>query len=113
MRSISEVMLILKSIRNKKGISIGEAAEYIEKGTFSRVSKKTLYGWEEGTSRPDMASFMILCRLYGIQDIWELFEGKSEYLQDVDVELRDKLYRGYENRPEYHEAVGILLGLEL
>jgi len=113
MRTISEVMLILKDIRNKKGITIAEAAEYIEQETFNRVSKKTLYGWEEGTSRPDIESFIVLCRLYGIQDIRELFEGERLYVEDVDVALRDKLYRGYINRTEFHEAVGILLGIEL
>ena len=113
MRSISEVMLIMKGIRNKKGISIGEATAYIEKETLSKISKKTLYGWEEGAAKPDIASFMVLCRLYGIQDIWELFEGESIYMEDVDVEVRDKLYRSYLDHVEYHEAIGILLGVEL
>ena len=113
MRAISEVMLILKDIRNKKGITIAEAADYIEQETFNRVSKKTLYGWEEGTSRPDIESFIVLCRLYGIQDVRELFEGENLYVEDVDVALRDKLYRGYVNREEFHQAVEILLGIEL
>ena len=113
MRSISEVMLILKDIRNKKGITIAEAAAYIEEKTFNKVSKKTLYGWEEGTSRPDIESFVALCNLYEVHDIRELFVGESDLLENVDVGLRDKLYRGYESRPEYQEAVGILLGLEL
>lgn len=113
MRTIGEVMFLLKSIRNQKGISIAEAVAYIEQETDNRVSQKTLYGWEEGTSRPDVESFIALCRLYEIQDIRELFEGEQIYLADVDVGLRDKLYRGFIKRTEYHEAVSILLGIEL
>ena len=56
---------------------------------------------------------MVLCKLYDIQDIRELFEGESMSLEEVDVELRDKLYRGYIKRTEYQDAVGILLGIEL
>ena len=113
MRTIPEVMLILKGIRKKKGITIAEAVDYIEQETFNRVSKKTIYGWEEGAASPDVASFMVLCKLYDIQDIRELFEGESMSLEEVDVELRDKLYRGYIKRTEYQDAVGILLGIEL
>ena len=112
MRTVAEVMLILKGIRNRKGISISEAADYIQEATDNRVSKKTLYGWEEGTSKPDIVSFMALCNLYDIRDIRELFEGESVLLEDVDVGLRDRLYRGYVKSTEYHEAIDILLGLE-
>lgn len=112
MRTVSEVMLILKNIRNKKGITIAEVAEYIEQETFNRISRKTLYGWEEGTARPDIESFIVLCRFYGIQDVRELFEGERVYMEDVDVALRDKLYRCYVDHTEYHEAVDILLGIE-
>lgn len=113
MRTIPEVMLILKNIRNMRGISIVEAADYIQAETENKISKKTLYGWEEGTSRPDIASFMALCKLYEIHDIKELFEEERLLLEDVDIGLRDKLYQGYVKRPEYHEAVAILLGIEL
>ena len=112
MRTIPEVMLILKDIRNRKGITIGDAVEYIEQQTFNKVSKKTLYGWEEGTSRPDIEAFVTLCKLYEIQDIRELFEGERRYIEDVDITLRDKLYRGYVKNTEYQQAVGILLGIE-
>ena len=112
MRTVAEVMHILKDIRNKKGITVAEAVAYIEQENFNRVSKKTLYGWEEGTSKPDIESFILLCRLYGIQDVRELFEGETVYIEEVDVALRDKLYRSYVKRAEYRDAVGILLGIE-
>jgi len=111
MRTMTEVMLILKTIRNKKGISVQEATSYIQAETSNRIAKKTVYGWEEGISRPDMASFMALCKMYGIRDINELFTGET-MLEDVDIALRDKLYEAYVNKPEVHEAVAILLGME-
>lgn len=113
MRTVPEVMLILKDIRNMKGISIAEVVDYIQEETDNRISKKTLYGWEEGTSKPDIIELIAMCNLYGIEDIKELFVGESRYLTDVDIALRDKLYRGYVNRTEYHEAIAILLGIEL
>ena len=113
MRTAPEVMYILKNIRNEKRISVSEVVDYIQQETDNRVSKKTVYGWKEGISRPDVESFMAMCNLYGIQDIKELFDGESMLLENVDVSLRDKLYRGYVKRPEYHEAIAILLGIEL
>lgn len=73
MRTVQEVMVILKECRKVRGISVPEVAEYIHKETTTKVSPKTVYGWESGVSRPDIQEFVAMCNLYMICDIQELF----------------------------------------
>lgn len=73
MRTVQEVMVILKNYRKEQGISVPEVAEYIYKETDRKVSPKTVYGWEIGVSRPDIQEFVAMCNLYMICDIKELF----------------------------------------
>lgn len=111
MRTIPEVMHILKIVRNKRGIAVSQVADYILKKTNIYISQKTIYGWEEGRSKPDILCFMAMCDLYQIKDIKELFSGEATLI-DVDIVLRDALYKAYVERIEVQEAARILLGME-
>ena len=77
MRTVQEVMTILKNYRKEHGISVPEVAEYIYKETDRKVSPKTVYGWEAGASRPDIREFIAMCNLYMICDMKELFTEES------------------------------------
>lgn len=58
MKSMAEVMPILKAIRREKNITIQEVVDYIKEETEIEVSPKTVYGWENLSSKP------VLCVLW-------------------------------------------------
>ena len=110
MRNITEVMQILKDIRRKKAISVQQVADYIYKEVGIRISVKTVYGWENASSKPDVICFVAMCNLYSIRDIQELFTEDNKPL-DIDIMSRDNLYKAYVARPDMQEVVHILLGM--
>lgn len=92
MRDITEVMGDLKEIRKRKDLTVADVADCMQKETGNKVSIKTIYGWEEGNSKPDIVSFVSMCNLYEVSDVMGLFTGEN---QGIDTVLRDKLYIAY------------------
>ena len=41
------------------------------------VAQKTVFGWENAVSRPNIIAFMALCRIYEITDILSYFDSNS------------------------------------
>lgn len=109
MRDIAEVMGVLKEIRKRKDLTVADVADYMQKETGNKVSTKTIYGWEEGNSKPDIMCFVVMCNLYEVSDIMGLFTGET---QSIDTVLRDKLYISYLSKPDMQEAARILLGIK-
>jgi transcriptional regulator with XRE-family HTH domain len=78
MKSKEEIAKVLKESRQKTGLS---AKEVIEKLSLHdiKVSPKTLYGWENGHSQPGADTLLLLCDIYGVDDIMRAFGyGKTE-----------------------------------
>ena len=77
MKSIIDVMGTLKGIRQQQGISVQDVVTGIKSEAGIDVSTKTVYGWEEGNSKPDVPCFIALCKLYGINNASDLFYENS------------------------------------
>lgn len=77
MRTMTAVMAKIKQLRQQQGISVGELATYVSKEIGFTISTKTVYGWEEGNSKPDVSCFMAICRFIGIENPSDLFFEKS------------------------------------
>lgn len=73
MKSMAEVMPVLKVIKREKKISIKDVVEYLKQEANVEIAEKTVYGWENLSSRPDVVCFMALCNLYEIENIQGLF----------------------------------------
>ena len=59
---------ILKAKRKERNMSVKDVLEQLR--TFEiDISEKTLYGWESGHRQPDADTFLLLCRIYGIDTI--------------------------------------------
>lgn len=74
---------ILRESRLHTKKSVKEVSDFLIKRGY-KASKKTIYSWESGNSKPDIDSFMRLCELYGIKDILKTFG----YREDSENELR-------------------------
>lgn len=72
-----DIGIILKSARNSVGLTPSEVVSSLK--TFNiDISEKTLYGYENGHSSPQISTLFHLCDIYGIEDISGTFGFKSK-----------------------------------
>lgn len=62
----------LNTYRKKAGLSQVDAAEKLTKAGIA-TNNKTIYTWEKGKATPNAAQFLMLCKIYGITDIYSAF----------------------------------------
>lgn len=65
----------LKQLRKSKNLSIDDVAHFLIKNNII-ISNKTIYGWENDFAYPPLHKFFLLCELYEIDDIAEIFSSK-------------------------------------
>ena len=89
MKSKEEIAKVLKEYRQKTGLS---AKEVIEKLSLHdiKVSPKTLYGWESGHSQPGADTLLLLCDIYGVDDIMRAFGYSRTERQPFDTKNPEK-----------------------
>lgn len=73
MNTIVDVMDVLKKTRQQLGYSVQDVVDYVNREAGIDVSPKTVYGWEEGNSKPDVPCFMAICHMYGVPNPAALF----------------------------------------
>jgi Predicted transcriptional regulator len=110
---MKDIGSILAEYRKKAGYSQKEAAELLTKeGTATK--DKSIYTWEKGKSTPNPTQFLLLCKIYGITDIYSTFlepnpdnplsslnDAGKEKVQDYIKLLKlSKEYRIEENKEE-------------
>ena len=80
----------LKKARTDAGLSQAEVAEYFQNTGFS-ILPPAISRWENGTRKPGIVDFVILCECYKIYDAMQLLTGNPS-LQQPDT-LLDGLNR--------------------
>lgn len=63
---------ILKKSRKKAGLSVEDVYKYLLENNI-HSNPKTIYGWENNFSFPNIHTFLLLCKCYGIKDILSTF----------------------------------------
>lgn len=67
---------LLRDYRKAKGLSTTEVIQALNAKGIS-IAEKTLYGYENGTSTPNVRTFIALCDIYDINDIKRTFSGNG------------------------------------
>ena len=62
----------LNAYRKKAGLSQVDAADKLTKAGIA-TNNKIIYTWEKGKATPNAAQFLMLCKIYGITDIYSAF----------------------------------------
>ena len=70
-----EVCLKFKELREDAGLTMDDVAAELRK------AHSTVCNWENGHGRPDIPTFLALCALYGVTDIYATF-GQPKPEQD-------------------------------
>ncbi len=68
---------ILKNSRKNVGMSVEDVSDFLGKHNI-KVATKTIYGWENDSSSPNINIFLLLCEMYGIKDVLQTFGHKSK-----------------------------------
>lgn len=89
MKSKEEIAKVLKENRQKTGLSARDVTHKLSLCDIE-VSPKTLYGWESGHSQPNADTFLMLCDIYGIDDIMLAFGYKKTERQQIDIKKPEK-----------------------
>lgn len=102
---------VLKEYRKQNRFSVKDVVCKLENKSI-HVAEKTVYGWENGQSQPNIDTLLVLCEIYNIQDIMGTFGYKNpdKNLQITDFEK--KLILNLRKHPEMLDAVKKLLDME-
>ena len=73
-----ELSKTLSRLRNKKGITQIEVAEYMGKHTNKSISFRAVSFWETGVSSPSVEQLLVLCDLYEVEDMDYTFRNAEK-----------------------------------
>ena len=65
----------LAQLRNEKGYTQHQVAEYLAKHTDKPCSFRIVSNWETGVSAPPAEQFLLMCEYYSVTDIQATFRG--------------------------------------
>lgn len=86
-----------------------------EVGNMIGKSGKTVNGWENGRSQPDVETFLKLCDIYKVNDIFTEFNVKDLFADNKNnfllSEHEKQVILAYRSRPEMQNAVDTLLNI--
>lgn len=102
---------VLKYYRKQNKLSVANVSDLLKDNNLS-VAPKTIYGWESGQTQPDADTLLLLCKIYGIENILKTFgyeNGKTNPI--ILTEFEENLIMRYRENPEMQNAVHKLLGL--
>lgn len=74
-----EVASLLKQRRSDAGLSAKDVINSL-KARGIEISDKTLYGYESGVSMPNVPTFICLCEIYGIHDVFGSYNNSDPHL---------------------------------
>lgn len=102
---------VLKFYRKQNKLSVTNVSDLLKSNNLS-VAPKTIYGWESGQTQPDADTLLLLCKIYGIENILNTFGYESEKSNPIILtEFEENLIMRYRETPNMQEAVHKLLDL--
>lgn len=106
---------MLRYYRKANHLSVAEVAKLISENV-KNVTEKSIYSWENGTTKPPADTFMYLCELYRIDDVLEAFGFLDDFPEHNIKETLTKdeidLIIAYRQYPEFKHAVRKIYGLD-
>lgn len=94
MKTKEEIAKVLKESRQKTGLSGKEVTDRLSQHGIN-ISPKTLYGWESGHSQPNADTLLLLCEIYGFEDIMRAFGYGDTQNRPTETKTpeRDELHK--------------------
>lgn len=108
---MKEIMQKLKGVRKSKDISIDELYHFLLENNV-QVAKKTVYGWDNAITTPNVKIFLLMCKFYDIKDVYSLLEidmPEDDILPISNIEK--ELIEQFRKKEEYQMSILKLLDL--
>lgn len=80
-----DVANLLKDARSRCRKSVEEVATDLKSYGYEIVPK-SLYNYENGVSQPPVAMFLVLCKIYGIDDLYSAIHNSYERKIEVSAQ---------------------------
>ena len=97
---------VLKKLRINSGLTTNEV------GSILGISGKTVNGWENNRSQPNIETLLILSDIYNVDNI---FNEINENKENININLSEderQLILAYRSKQRLQEAVDILLNIK-
>lgn len=113
MSKSQEIVANFRKIRKQNGISVEQIVRYLKENGVT-VANKTIYGWETGVAAPDINTFLLLCRFYGVTNISQLTDIGEGVGVHTDIITADEIsfLHAYREKKEMQQAINKLLDME-
>ena len=109
---MKEIMQKLREVRKSKDITIDELYHFLLENNI-QVAKKTVYGWDSATTTPNVKTFLIICKFYGIKDVYSLLEMDMPEDNILPISnIEKELIEQFREKKEYQKPILKLLDLE-
>lgn len=103
-----QIAAFLKSKRKEKNLKGPEVIQKLKQLHNIDISVKTLYGYENGVSHPDVPTFGALCEIYEVENVLDDVKAQPEVAEKkISVTLREEILVRYfrQASPEAQELV--------
>lgn len=108
-----DIASFLKAKRTEMKLSGSEVCKKLDSLYGIQLSPKTLWGYENGVSRPDANVFVVLCKIYEVCDpVAEIQQLPSMPVKKVQLSPREELLINYFRRASQEKQDAVLLLLE-
>ena len=81
---------ILRELRKEKGLSQAQAAQFLTENGFE-VTQKSISNWERGETSPNADQFLLLCRLYDVRDVQQVFMDRPGRLSGLNAQGKKRV----------------------
>lgn len=104
---------VLKKYRKLNGYQVRDVAGILQEKHQLNVAEKTIYGWESNQAHPTTDMFLILCEIYQIANIADIFYPSNPDISDFAVSSEERnLVEAYREHPELQPAIKRMLEVE-
>lgn len=113
---------MLKRFRRQSNMSVSDVAIQLQEKYHMQIAEKTIYGWESDQSHPTTDTFITLCEIYQINNLYDAGlknggrEIRKEEISDVPKlhinEQERMLIEAYRQKEEMHGVLDILLDMD-
>ena len=106
---MKEIMQKLKEVRKARDITIDELYQFLLKNNV-QVAKKTVYGWDNAITTPNVKTFLLMCKFYGIKDVYSLLEVNMPEDDILSISNTEReLIKQFRKKEEYQISILKLL----
>ena len=105
---------MLRYYRKARNLSVKQVVENLKEEYDMSISPKTVYGWETSQNQPSADTFLVLCKMYQVNDILESlgYDGAPEQAPLVLTDEERELILKYRSKKYFHSAIRKLLDID-